>query len=40
VAPTVVETPRAAISQIKIIPFREKNDWTLIPKYAIGRKKN
>ena len=30
----------SAISQIKIIPYREKNDWTLVPKYSIGSKKD
>ncbi len=29
----------SSISQIKIIPHREKNDWELIPKYSIGSKK-
>jgi len=28
-----------SISQIKIIPHREKNEWELIPKYSIGSKK-
>lgn len=35
-----IEEPQAPVSQIKIIPFKEKNQWTLIPKYAIGRKIN
>lgn len=30
--------PIAAMSQIKIIPFRDKNDWELVTKYSIGRK--
>lgn len=30
----------SSISQIKIIPYREKNDWTLVPKYSIGSKKD
>ena len=30
--------PTAAMSQIKIIPFKEKNEWELITKYSIGRK--
>ena len=29
----------SSISQIKIIPHREKNEWELIPKYSIGSKK-
>ena len=29
----------SSVSQIKILPHREKNEWTLIPKYSIGSKK-
>ena len=29
----------APLSQIKVISFREKNDWTLETKYNIGKKK-
>ncbi len=29
----------SSISQIKIIPHREKKEWELIPKYSIGSKK-
>jgi hypothetical protein len=32
------KNPVAAISQIKIIPFKEKNEWELVTKYNIGRK--
>ena len=28
----------APLRQIKIIPFREKREWELIPKYSIGNK--
>jgi len=28
----------APMRQIKIIPFKEKNDWELCPKYNIGNK--
>tara|TARA_Y100000114_G_scaffold87876_1_gene81236 strand:+ start:202 stop:612 length:411 start_codon:yes stop_codon:yes gene_type:complete len=28
--------PKAPLRQIKIIPFREKNEWELCPKYNIG----
>lgn len=31
--------PVAALNQIKILPHKEKNEWTLVQKYAIGRKK-
>ena len=30
--------PLAPMRQIKIIPYREKNDWELCPKYNIGNK--
>lgn len=30
--------PRAPISQIKILPYKEKDDWNLVAKYNIGRK--
>ena len=29
----------APLSQIKIIAFKDKNDWQLVAKYNIGRKK-
>ena len=29
----------APLSQIKILPFKEKNDWQLVSKYTIGKKK-
>ena len=29
----------SSISQIKIIPYKEKGDWELVPKYSIGSKK-
>lgn len=25
------------VSQIKIIPFKEKNNWTLVSKYTVGK---
>jgi hypothetical protein len=30
--------PRAAVNQIKILPHKEKGSWTLVTKYAIGKK--
>tara|TARA_Y100001938_G_C8051570_1_gene412057 strand:+ start:1099 stop:1509 length:411 start_codon:yes stop_codon:yes gene_type:complete len=30
--------PLAPLRQIKIIPFKEKEDWELCPKYNIGNK--
>ena len=31
---------RAPLSQIKVLPFKEKNEWILEPKYNIGKKGN
>ena len=28
--------PIAPMSQIKVLPHKEKNEWNLIPKYNIG----
>ena len=41
---TIVDSAKASepiisLAQMKIIPFKEKNNWELIPKYHIGRKK-
>jgi hypothetical protein len=38
VDPAKTKDPVAAMSQIKIIPYKEKDDWELITKYKIGRK--
>ena len=32
--------PSAPLSQIKVISFREKNDWMLEAKYNIGKKRD
>ena len=35
-----IETPEPIfLSQIKILSHKEKNEWELIPKYNIGKKK-
>ena len=31
--------PKAPLSQIKVISFKEKSEWVLEPKYKIGKKK-
>ena len=31
--------PIAPLSQIKIIPHKEKSEWNLVPKYNIGKKR-
>ena len=32
--------PIASLAQIKIISHKDKNNWELVPKYHIGKKKN
>ena len=34
-----VEEPKVSLAKMKIIAFKDKNNWELIPKYHIGRKK-
>jgi hypothetical protein len=34
-----IKDPVTPLSQIKILPFKEKDQWTLVTKYNIGRKK-
>ena len=34
-----IETPSAPLSQIKILPYKDKDAWELVAKYSIGRKK-
>lgn len=31
--------PQASLSQIKVLAYKEKNEWELVPKYNIGKKK-
>jgi hypothetical protein len=38
--PKIMENNIAPLHQIKIISFREKDDWELITKYNIGKKPN
>jgi hypothetical protein len=33
---SVTQDPVAPLSQIKILPHKEKKDWELVPKYNIG----
>lgn len=37
--PHIVKDDMAPIHQIKIIAFKEKDDWELVTKYNIGKKK-
>jgi len=39
VDPDMTEEPVAPLSQIKILPHKEKNDWELCPKYHIGKRR-
>ena len=34
-----IQEPRAPLSQIKIIPYKEKHLWNLVTKYSIGGNK-
>jgi hypothetical protein len=33
------EDPVSPLSQIKILPYKEKSEWELVAKYSIGKKK-
>jgi len=35
--PSQTEDPVAPLSQIKILPFKEKNNWELVAKYNVGK---
>jgi hypothetical protein len=39
VEPELFNEPKTPMNQIKILPHKEKNDWELVAKYNIGRKK-
>ena len=30
--------PKVSLSQIKVVAYKEKVDWELVPKYNIGKK--
>lgn len=36
--PSQTEEPVASMGTIKILPFKEKENWNLVAKYSIGRK--
>ena len=36
VIPTSIASPRAPLSQINVIPYKEKTEWKLTQKYSIG----
>lgn len=33
-----IQSPRTSMNKIKVLPFKEKKDWTLVEKYTIGKK--
>ena len=39
VEPEQATDPITQLNQIKILPHKEKSEWTLVQKYTIGRKK-
>lgn len=39
VDPEKSKDPVAPISQVKVLPFKEKDQWELVAKYNIGKKK-
>lgn len=40
VKPDVVKDPVIDMRKIKVLPFKEKSSWTLVPKYRVGVKRN
>ncbi len=38
VNPSIMEGKMAPLHQIKIISYKEKDDWELVSKYNIGKK--
>lgn len=39
VKPEVIQDPVAPLSQVKVLPHKEKDEWTLTAKYSIGKRK-
>jgi len=39
VEPEQIASPITPLSQIKILPFKEKDQWNLVTKYNIGKRK-
>jgi hypothetical protein len=37
-SPEVTADPISPLNQIKVLSFKDKGDWTLVPKYSIGKK--
>lgn len=34
------EDPKTPLNKIKVLPFKDKDEWTLVSKYTVGRKKH
>lgn len=39
VLPEKVQDPVSPLSQIKVLPHKEKDEWSLVAKYSIGKRK-
>jgi hypothetical protein len=39
VNPTKSSDPVAPLSQIKVLPYKEKDEWELVAKYNLGKKR-
>ena len=37
ITPSKYAEPQLSLARLKIIPYKEKKEWTLIPKYHIGK---
>lgn len=37
IQPIPENAPRASLNKIKIVPHREKSEWTFVKKYSIGK---
>jgi hypothetical protein len=33
------EEPKTSLNKIKVLPFKDKDEWTLVSKYTVGKKK-
>jgi len=33
------DEPKTPLNKIKVLPFKDKDEWTLVSKYTVGRKK-
>ena len=38
VNPAQIEIPQSPISKIKVLPYKEKEEWELVSKYNIGKR--